>query len=88
MFVSKTALHSKNEILIYLLVIMMVEGFIDPQDVKNRFNITSLSLYRYISFIKTMLADYSMYYIDLYYSKQSKKYICKCYVEFNSQSLH
>lgn len=82
-------IRNKNEIIVYMMISMLVDGFLDPKEIKSLFNITSLSLYRYMAFIKDMIFDFEFYYIDIYYDRKSKIYICKCNSDFKSkQSLY
>lgn len=69
--------RSKNEILVYMIIELLVEGFLDPQVLKNQFNITSLTLYRYVSIIKNVIFDFDFHYIDVYYDRKVKLYRCK-----------
>lgn len=78
--------RNKNEIIVYMMILMLVDGFLDPNEIKNNFNITSLSLYRYISFIKTMIYDFEFYFIDIYYDRKSKLYKCKVNCKIKSDT--
>ncbi len=86
MFVGK-ATHSKNEIMIYIIICLLVDGYLDGELTRNEFNISSLTLCRYVSFLKTVLAEFRMYYIDIYYDRKSRLYRCKSYVQFGSKSV-
>ena len=84
MFYGKNS-KSKCDILIYLIISLFVEGYIDPIDVENKFNISSLTMYRYISQIINVLYDYEFQYISIYYDRKTKCYKCDCYVELLSK---
>lgn len=66
-----------KEIVIYILITLLIEGCIDSDDVKNRFNISTKTFYRYMSFIKLMLYDFEFYYIDIEYDRKKRLHICK-----------
>ena len=84
MFYGKNS-KSKCDILIYLIISLFVEGYIDPIDVENKFNISPLTMYRYISQIINVLYDYEFQYISIYYDRKTKRYKCDCYVELLSK---
>lgn len=76
MFIGKNT-RTKSEILIYMLVKIIIEGLLDPLEIKNEFNLSSLTIYRYFSLIKTMIYEYNFYFIDIYFNRKSKCYECK-----------
>lgn len=87
MYIGKNAIHSKNEIMIYIIINLLADGILDSESIRNEFNISSLTLCRYMSFLKTALVEFRIYYIDIYYDRKSKLYRCKSYVQFKSKSV-
>ncbi len=76
MFTGKN-IRSKNEILVFMMIELLVDGFLDPQALKNDFHISSLTMYRYVSLIKNVVFDFDYHYIDIYYDRKTKLYRCK-----------
>ena len=66
----------KKELLLYLLIILLTEGRCDSKRFKMEFNISSKTLYRYISFINNVLYDFGLYHVYIYYDRKEKNYIC------------
>lgn len=71
----------KSDILIYMVITLLIDGSLNPQEIKDKFNIKKLTLYRYMSQIQTIIYDFEFTFIDIYFDKKKKKYICK----FNSK---
>lgn len=70
--------RNKNDILVYLVITLLIDGYIDPIDIENKFNLSSLTMYRYMSLIKTIIYDFDFFYLDLYYDRKNRIY--RCYV--------
>lgn len=75
---------TKNEIIVIMIISLLEDGYLNPQDIRNKFNITSITLYRYISFLKNVLVDNNFYYIDIEYDYSNKIYRCKSRTKFRS----
>ena len=80
-------LRPKIDIIFYLLIILLIEGSIDSYEVKNKFNISTKTFYRYMTYIKTMLFDYDMYYIDIEYDRFNKIHFCSVNSKFKSSKF-
>lgn len=65
---------NKSEIIIYFLLTLFIEGRLKPEEMRVKFNIRSLTMYRYISLIKDIIYDYEFYSIDIYYDKKNREY--------------
>ena len=78
MFVGKQ-LKSKGEIVILIIIVLLLEGKLDSSIIKKDYNISSKTFSKYISFIKNVLFDFGIYYIDIYFDRDSKMYKCKIY---------
>ena len=76
----------KIEIIFYLIITLLIDGSVDSNDIKNRFNISTKTFYRYMIFIKTMLYDFDFYYIDIYYNYSLKHHICSVNCKFKSEN--
>ena len=83
MYVGQNTRPTK-EIVCYILITLLVEGCINSDEVKNKFNISTKTFYRYMSFIKLMLSDYDFYYIDIYYDRKNNQHICVSNTLFKS----
>lgn len=68
--------RNKNDILVYLVITLLIDGYIDPIDIENKFNLSSLTMYRYMSLIKTIIYDFDFFYLDLYYDRKNRIYRC------------
>lgn len=75
----------KNEIIFYLIIILLLEGSVDSNEIKNKFNISTKTFYRYMNFIKLLLFDFEFYFIDINYDRYSKLHICRVNSIFKSQ---
>lgn len=87
MFIGQN-LRPKIEIIFYIIVVLLIEGSIDSNEIKNKFNITTKTLYRYMTFIKVMLYDYDFYYIDVYYDYSKKQHLCHVNSKFKSENIN
>ncbi len=47
--------RTKNEIIIYMIICILIEGKLYSEEVKNKFNLSNLTFYRYMSLIKIQL---------------------------------
>ena len=47
--------RTKNEIIIYMIICILIEGKLYSEEVKNTFNLSNLTFYRYMSLIKIQL---------------------------------
>lgn len=79
--------RSKNEILLFMILKLLIDGSINSNDIIQEFSISSRCFYRYISDIKSMIYNCGLYYIDVYYSKEINKYLCKVNCKFNSSMI-
>lgn len=68
--------HSKLEIIIFIILKLLAEGKCESNYIKTKFNISNLTLIRYIAEIRNSLYDLGIYYIEILYSKQYNAYIC------------
>lgn len=75
----------KVDIIVYLIIMLLVEGSVDSNEIKNKFNITTKTFYRYMSYIKNMLFDYEIYYIDIEYDRKTKLHKCVVNSSFKSE---
>lgn len=77
----------KIEIVIYLIITLLIEGSVDSNEIKLKFNISTKTFYRYMTFIKLLLSDYDFYYINIEYDRLEKLH--KCYVnsDFKNNKL-
>ena len=65
---------NKSEIIIYFLLTLFIDGRLKSEEMRVKFNIRSLTMYRYISLIKDIIYDYEFYSIDIYYDKKNREY--------------
>lgn len=75
MFINKSS-FTKNDIIIYLVILLLIERKVDSNLIKNKFNLSNNTFYRYISSIKNVLFEFGFYYVDVYYDSTLKLYIC------------
>lgn len=68
----------KSDILIYIVICLLIDGYVYPQEIRDKFNLKSLTVYRYISQIQTIIYDFELHFIDIYFDRKIKKYICRC----------
>ena len=76
--------RTKNEIIIYMIICILIEGKLYSEEVKNKFNLSNLTFYRYMSLIKIVLCDFGFYYIEIIYNRIEKCYICNVNIKINS----
>lgn len=77
--------RTKIDIIIYLLIMLLIEGSVDSNVIKRKFNISTKTFYRYMNYIKMLLFDYGIYYIELEYDRINKIHNCKVNTVFKSQ---
>lgn len=77
-------LRPKIDVVIYLVIMLLVEGSVDSNEIKNKFNISTKTFYRYMNYIKIILCDFEIYYIDIYYDRSIKKHFCVARTSFES----
>ena len=70
-------LYYKNEMLVYLTQLLILDGKCDPEYISNKLGITRRTLSSYINTIKNSLAEMMVYHIQVEYDKNLKLYICK-----------
>ena len=68
--------HSKLEIVIYIMTLLLIDRRLDPNYIMQKFNLTPLTLVRYISTIKNSLIDFGIYYIEIFYDRKYNVYRC------------
>lgn len=79
--------RSKNDILVYVVICLLIDGYIDPTDIENKFNLSSLTMYRYMSLIKTIVYDFEFYYVDIYYDRRNRVYRCTINTDYMGNNL-
>lgn len=86
MFIGQNS-RPKIEIIFYLIVVLLLEERVDSNEIKIKFNISTKTLYRYMTFIKVMLYDYDFYFIDVYYDYSKKQHLCIVNSRFKSTTI-
>lgn len=77
--------RTKIDIVVYLIIMLLVEGRVDSDEIKNKFNLSTKTFYRYMNYLKMILFDFEIYYIDIYYDRKNKVHICKVNALFKSE---
>ena len=67
----------KNELIIFLMIVLLLEGRVDSKIFMIKYNLSNKTFYRYISELKNILADFGLYFIDIYYDRKEHIYRCK-----------
>ena len=70
--------ENKTTIILYCLTCLLEYGFIYPEQIKEKFNISNRTIYRYISEIKEMFSNYGFDNLEIKYEKvfESNTYRC------------
>ena len=75
----------KIDIIVYLIIMLLVEGSVDSNEIKYKFNISTKTFYRYMNYLKLMLYDYEFYFIDIEYDRANKIHKCYSNSDFKSR---
>ena len=68
--------HSKLEIIIYMVHLLLNDRRLEPNYIVNKFNISKHTCIRYIATIKNSFIDFGIYYIEIFYDRKYNVYRC------------
>lgn len=66
----------KNEICIYLMILLLIDKKLDPIVIMRETNISRLTLVRYISTLKNAMFDFGFYNVRIWFDRSYSVYRC------------